>query len=338
MSVTKSTPATAAAILDPDIRRFVTEVNAAYARVAGFASLAPTDARRAAEVVRAPWKAGGPQMHSVREHLAPVSGGTMRVRIYDPGAAGPKPALIYAHGGGWTLFSLDTHDRVMREYAARAGIIVVGVDYPLSPEAKFPVALNQIVDVVRWLGDDGTEFGIDTARLAIGGDSAGANLAIATALVLRDAGESQRLKALLLNYGAFEAEPSAAAIAAYGGEGFMLNAAEIKVFWSNYTRSAEDAQNPLVCPARARLAGLPRVFLTIPQCDILSEQSEAMIAKLEAEGVLVRAARYPGATHSFLEAVSIAAVADRAFRDGAEWLQAVLSADRRGTAEAVASI
>jgi acetyl esterase len=316
---------TAEQILDPDIRRFVTEVNAAYARIPGFESLSPPEARRAAEVVRAPWRLGGPVMQSVREHFVPVTGGVMRIRVYDPGPPGVKAALIYAHGGGWTLFSLDTHDRVMREYAARAKLTVIGVDYPLAPEAKFPVALTQIVDVVRWLGEQGPSVGVDPTRLAIGGDSAGANLSIGTALMLRDAGERHRLGALLLNYGAFETECSAAAVAAYGGEGFMLNESEVRKFLANYLRSPADAQNPLVCPGRARLEGLPPVFLTIPECDILSEQSHAMIGKLTAAGVAVRAERYAGATHSFLEAVSIAAIADRALEDGSRWLRGVLS-------------
>jgi acetyl esterase len=324
VSNTASPGTTADQVLDPDVRRFVSEVNAAYARIPGFDSLSPPEARRAAEVVRAPWRQGGPAMTSVRERFVPVTGGTMRIRVYDPGPAGAKPALIYAHGGGWTLFSVDTHDRVMREYAARAGIVVVGVDYPLAPEVKFPVALTQITDVIRWLGDHGPELGIRPQQLAIGGDSAGANLSMSVALMLRDAGEPLRLAALLLNYGAFEVDCSAASVAAFGGEGFMLNAAEIKRFWANYLRTAADAANPLACPALARLEGLPPVFLTIPECDILSEQSFAMIGRFRAAGVSVHSKCYAGATHSFLEAVSISALAAQALDDGSAWLNDVL--------------
>lgn len=314
--------------LDPQIRQFVDQISAGFARYPAFDRLTHPEMRRVAEEVRAPWRQGGPKVHSTVERSVPVPGGTIRIRLYDPGAPAVKPALIYLHGGGWTLFSLDTHDRVMREYAARASVVVVGVDYPLSPEAKFPTALDQIVEVVRWLGVHGTELGVDTRRLTIGGDSAGGNLAIATCLKLRDAGEPQRLKAMLLNYGGFDTVCSDEAARNYGGAGFMLTRDEMNTFWSNYMRTPQDRDNPLVAPLRGQLAGLPPAFLTIPECDILTEQSLAMTRKLRAAGVAVRAEIYPGATHSFLEAVSIAAVAARALADGSQWLRDTLAAAR----------
>lgn len=323
--------------LDPEIRQFVDQVSAGFARYPGFDRLPHPEMRRVAEAVRAPWRQGGPQMHRTAERSVPVRGGTIRIRVYDPGTAAgksdsgataAKPALIYLHGGGWTFFSLDTHDRVMREYAARASIVVVGVDYPLSPETKFPIALEQIVDVVRWMGVHGTELHMDARRLAIGGDSAGANLAIATCLTLRDAGEPQRLKAMLLNYGGFDTVCSDEAARKYGGAGFMLTRDEMNTFWSNYLRGPQDRHDPLVAPVLAQLQGLPPAFLTIPECDILSEQSLAMAGKLREAGVAVRAEIYAGATHSFLEAVSVAAVAARALADGSQWLRDTLAAGR----------
>lgn len=318
---------TAEQLLDPQIRRFVARIGAAFARYPGFAQLPLPEARAAAEQVRIPWRQGGPQMQRTFERQVPVRGGSLRVRVYDPGPPGRKPALVYLHGGGWTLFSLDTHDRVMREYAARAGIAVIGADYPLSPEAKFPLALERIVDLVRWLSVHGRELDVTPERLAIGGDSAGANLAVATCLSLRDAGEPRRIRAMLLNYGAFDTECSAEAERRFGGEGFMLTLAEMNAFWANYIRTPADAHDPLACPLKARLEGLPPAFLTIPECDLLTEQSVRMAERLRAAGVAVRAELYPGATHSFLEAVSIAAVAERALADGACWLRGVLGAD-----------
>jgi acetyl esterase len=327
----------AADVLDPDVRRFVTEVNSAYARIEGFATLSPPDARRAAELVRAPWRAGGPAMLRTREALAPVEGGAMRIRVYDPGPDGSKPALIYSHGGGWTLFSLDTHDRVMREYAARAGIIVVGTEYPLAPEVKYPVALHQIRDLVRWLGVHGVEFGIDARHLALGGDSAGGNLSLAVAVALRDAGEGSRISALLLNYGAVDSDCSAAADAEYGGDGFMLTRPELRQFVANYTRSPADELDPLAYPGQARLEGLPPAFLTIAECDVLAEQNVALFGKLQRAGVPARAVVYRGATHSFLESVSIAALADQALADGSGWLSQVLAGHPPSTGLGVAS-
>jgi acetyl esterase len=310
--------------LDPQIRHFVDTVSAAFARHPSFSTLSTAEARRIAEGVRAPWRAGGPKMLRTVERFVAATGGPVRVRIYDPAPAGVKAALVYLHGGGWAIFSLDTHDRVMREYAARAGVIVVGVDYPLSPEAKFPFALEQITDVVRWLSTHGAEIDVNPARLAIGGDSAGGNLALATCLKLRDAGAPSLLKGMLLNYGVFEAQSSEEADRQFGGPGFMLSADEMRGFWANYLRSPSEVANPLACPASARLEGLPAAFLTIPECDLLTEQSLKMSELLREAGVSVTANVYKGASHSFLEAVSVAAIAGRALDEGARWLRETL--------------
>jgi acetyl esterase len=325
MAATQTPALSAADVLDPQVRRFVDEIGRGFARHPAFDRLPPPEARRIAEKVREPWRRGGPAMRRTEELSVPVAAGALRVRLHDPGPSDRKPGFIYLHGGGWTLFSIDTHDRVMREYAARAGVAVLGVDYPLSPEAKFPVALEQIVGLVRWLGEHAAALGVDPLRLAIGGDSAGANLAVAASLMLRDAGEGGRIRAMLLSYGAFDADCSAEATRRYGGNGFPLNREEMKAFWENYVRAPEDVRNPLVCPLRARLDGLPPAFLTIPECDLLTEQSLAMAERLRKAAVPVRQELYAGASHSFLEAVSISEVAERALADGARWLQETLA-------------
>lgn len=265
-------------------------------------------------------------MADTRELLVPACGSSFRVRIHDPGAMTPSPALIYLHGGGWTLFSIDTHDRLMREYAARTGVRVAGVDYSLSPEARFPVALEQVLAAVRWLSTNGDSLGIDARRLAIGGDSAGANLALSSCIALRDADEHRDIRALLLNYGAFARHSSDAAIEKYGGDGYMLAAGEMDEFWRNYLRDETDARNPFACPILSDLTGLPPVFLAIPECDLLAEQSIALAGSLEAAGVEFEAALYKGASHSFLEAVSISALSDRALTEASNWLHAALTA------------
>lgn len=307
--------------LDAQIRRFVTTIGAAFAAHPPLDRLEPAEARRIAEVVRAPWREGGPRMRQTLERRIPTGQGEIRMRVYDPGPEGIKAGLIYLHGGGWTLFSLDTHDRVMREYAARSGASVIGVDYPLSPEAKFPQALGQIVALARWLGVHARELGVDPERMAIGGDSAGANLSVAACLVLRDAGEPQRMKSMLLNYGAFDSTSSEESLRRFGGDGFPLSGAEMKQYWSNYLRSDADLRDPLACPLLAHLEHLPPAFLTIPECDILTEQSLRMADRLREAGVPVHQQVYPGATHSFLEAVSVSDLASRALEDGAAWLR-----------------
>ncbi len=312
--------------IEPGVRRFVDAVQQGYARRPDLAGLTPAQARRLAEEVRAPWREGGPRMAAITERRVPVGDHEVRIRIYDPrGGSGevlPNGALVYMHGGGWTLFSLDTHDRLMREYAARSGLAVIGVDYALAPEARFPVALEEVVGVVCWLQREGGEVGVDAGRLAIGGDSAGANLALAASLMLREANTLPRLRAMALNYGAFQTTLSPTAARRYGGAGFMLTAEEMAGFWAQYLRGPTDARDPLACPILADLAGLPPAFLAIAECDVLAEQNLLMAERLQAAGVATEAHVYRGATHSFLEAVSISPLSDRALAETSAWLAA----------------
>lgn len=302
--------------LDADIRRFQQQVAASYGRYPAFASLPLPERRRIAEEVRAIWAAGGPEMWKTEEFRITPDG--VRIRIYRPDERAMAPALLYIHGGGWTMFSLDTHDRLMREYAARAGVVVIGVDYSLSPEAKFPTALDEIHQVVRWLRTHGATHGVDAARLGIGGDSAGANMSVATALRLRSAGEPP-LAAMLLNYGAFDSgeHPS---YRRYDGDTYNLTATEMAGFWAGYVRNEADLRDPLVSPIRADLAGLPPAFLAVAQCDILVDENIEMGRKLAEAGVETKVRVYPGAAHSFLEAVSISPLADRALTEESAWL------------------
>jgi acetyl esterase len=308
--------------VDPEIRRFVVALNHGYGQFSDFDAL-PLPARRAAaETVREPWRAGGPAMaETVDTEIAGC-----RARLHYPVARGAAanrlPAMLYVHGGGWTMFSIDTHDRVMREYAARAGIVVIGIDYSLSPEAKYPVALDEVVAALRTLRRRSAEFGIDPDALAVGGDSAGANLSIAACLRLRAAGDPLP-RAMLLNYGAFD-PAEMPSYRRYDGPAYMLTVAEMNRFWANYTADPAMLGDTYVAPLRAELAGLPAAFLAIAECDILADANRAMAARLAEQGVAVEAHVYRGATHSFLEAVSIAALADRAFDDAARWLAARL--------------
>ncbi len=282
--------------LDPDIRSFVTAVQGSYGQYPDFDALPLTERRRVAEEVRAPWRAGGPRMWRTVDTV--IAG--VRSRIHIPVEAPALGAMLYLHGGGWTMFS-------------------IGMDYSLSPEAKFPTALNEVVEALGWLRRQGAAYGIDPLRLVIGGDSAGANLAVAAALRLRERGEVGP-RAMLLNYGAFSPEPTAS-FERYGGPRYMLTIEEMRYFWSNYTSDPTELSNPLVAPYRADLRGLPPAFLCIAACDILSDSNRAMAARFAAAQVPCEVHLYAGATHSFLEAVSIAPLAERAIAEAADWLR-----------------
>ncbi|MFC3785151.1 acetyl esterase [Sphingopyxis italica] len=305
---------------DPDIRRFVDAVNAAYVEHAAPAGASMAVRREVAERVRRPWREGGPIMAETRE----MDMDGVRLRLHRPVADAKLPVMLYIHGGGWTLFSIDTHDRLMREYAGRAGVAVLGIDYSLSPESKFPVALEQCAAALDWIAAEAGALNLDAKRVLIGGDSAGANLSVATCLLQRQRGHPLPT-AMLLNYGAFAPERTPS-YSRFGAGDYSLESDEMDAFWAAYVDGPEQLANPLVAPLRADLAGLPPAFLAIAECDILADCNDAFARKLEEAGVPARAVTYAGATHSFLEAVSIAPLASRAIDEQAAWIRDILKA------------
>ena len=275
------------------------------------------DRRSLAEKVRAPWVEGGPQM--ARTVDIPRSGARPPCRLYLPTEEEGRPLLIYIHGGGWTLFSIETHDRLMREYAARSGLAVLGPDYSLSPEVRYPVAIEELAATLDWARGEGRKnFGFD-GRIVVGGDSAGANLAIGTALRERDAGRDD-IAGLLLNYGAFDPKPRAS-WQVFGGPEYNLTADEMADFWTNYLGDLAPGDATYALPLDASLTALPPVHMCVAGGDILAEENREMASALRAAGVRVDLAEYPTAIHSFLEAVSISDVADRALQTAADWMR-----------------
>ncbi len=305
--------------LPPDMRRFQQWLAAAYAQHAALDSVSLPEARLIAERVRAPLTQGGPTMVHTRELQVDTPHGPVRVRVHVPTAAAVHPALVYMHGGGWVFFSIDTHDRLMRELAARSGRAVIGVDYARAPEARYPVAREQATAAWRWAHANAATLGLDAERIALAGDSAGANLALGTALLLREAGE--RPDALLLNYGVFCDDDSTESFTRFDGPGYNLGRDEMRGFWNHYLGPAGDPGDGLAMPLRADLAGLPRTCVLVAECDVLRDDSLALATRLREAGVPLALQRHPGAVHSFLEAVSFSELAERALADSAAWLR-----------------
>lgn len=312
------------AALDPEIMQFIDGVRAEWRRLEAGRELDWPQKRALAEATRRPWREGGPEIAATRDLVADTTAGPVRLRIHDPAPETPKPTLVYLHGGGWAMFSIDTHDRVMREFAARGNLAVVGVDYALAPEAPYPAALDQVVAVARWLRTNGHGYGLDGERLALGGDSAGGSLSMGAALKLRDAGEADTVKAIVSIYGGFTPDCSPASLQRYGTPDDMLTGDEVSMFWNNYITDEAVKRDPYAVPLLADLRGLPPVLVMVGECDVLTGQNLQMAGALLAAGVPVQAKVYPGAPHSFIEAVQVSRIARDAIDDGVTWLSSVL--------------
>jgi len=306
--------------LDPQMREFLNRMSEGYRRFPRCDTLTIPEAREVAEQVRAPWAVGGPSMNRTVEHQVSTRHGDVRVRVYYPQRRSSRAALMYLHGGGFVLFSIDTHDRLMREYAERAGIVVIGVDYTLAPDARFPRPLDECVDALRWVANQAVALDVDATELFVGGDSAGASLAIGVGLTLRDANDDL-LKGLVLNYGSFGTNMYRNSMVRYGAGDYGLSLHDIVWFRGLYLSKGRDFCDPRVNILNADLSGLPPVCMVVAECDPLSDDSAELENRLLAARVEVTAWTYPGTVHSFLEAISIAEVASRALDDTALWLR-----------------
>ncbi|MYZ41543.1 alpha/beta hydrolase fold domain-containing protein [Schauerella aestuarii] len=312
-------PTGAPAPVDPQIAQFVKTMAADASQYPRRDTISIEEGRAIAEKVRAPWAQGGPVMARTVEHVVPTRYGTVQVRAHYPSERRLPGAFIYIHGGGFVLFSNDTHDRVMREYAERTGIAVFGINYTRAPEAKFPQPLEECVDTVRWVVSQAAELDIDATQLFLGGDSAGANLSMGACLTLRDE-QTPLVQGVVLNYGGFGSNLFRNSVVRYGAGDYGLSLHMMIWFRGMHIRRGEDFINPRVDILRADLSNLPPAYIVVTECDPLHDDSIELERRWLAAGGQVQSKIYPGTVHSFLEAVSIADVAVEAFNDTAKWL------------------
>lgn len=309
---------------DPEMLAFQSLMEAEGAKLPPITLTLPLDEARAiTEALNIPLAAGGPAMAESGDRWLPVRGRRLQCRLHRPTAAAGLPVLVYIHGGGFVWNSIDTHDRLMREYAAGGGCAVIGPDYALSPEAAFPQALEECAAVVRWVAKHGAEWGLDPARIVIGGDSAGANLAMGVALLLRETDPALKLRGLLLNYGVFDADLDTPSYREFA-EGYFLTREKMRFYFDCYLPRAADRLNPLASPLRADLRGLPDCLLHISELDVLASENHAMGDALRAAGVAVEQTVFPGTAHGFLRSLNHVAAARRAASEGGAWLGRVL--------------
>ena len=242
----------------------------------------------------------GPPEGIARVESRTIAGpaGDIPVRIYTPQGDGPFPAFVYYHGGGWVLGDLDAVDVPCRRIANRAACVVVSVDYRLAPEHKFPAAVEDAYAVAAWLAANGSSIGVDASRLAVGGDSAGGNLAAVVALMARDkAAFSLRHQVLL--YPVTNRDFSTRSYRE-NGEGYYLTRAAMEWFWNHYLGDERDARHPYASPMRADdHRGLAPALVITAEYDPLRDEGEAYAQRLADADVPVLARRYPGMIHGF---------------------------------------
>ena len=301
--------------LDPQAQEFLDML--AATRFPGFESM-PIPVARALFLAR---DLGGPPVpvDLVEDRVLP---GDIPARVYTPRGPGPKPALLYFHGGGWVLGGLDTVDAPCRRLADAADCIVVSVDYRLAPEHKFPIPAEDCYAATRHVAENAAAFGADRDRIAVGGDSAGGNLAAAVTLMARDRG-GPRLSFQLLIYPATDFAFDTPSYRAHA-EGFGLTRKAARWYWSQYLPRPEDGAHPLASPLRAQdLRGLPPARVITAEYDPLRDEGEAYAARLRAAGVRAEVRRFEGQIHGFFAMCGIMDQGKAAIDDAAAALRPV---------------
>ena len=266
-----------------------------------------------------------PELESAKPLSIPAPHGTIPARIYTPKTLrktnGLAPCLVFYHGGGWVIGDLDSHDVVCRKLAHEGELIVISIDYRLAPEHKFPAAVDDAITAVKWVASNAKQLGVDAARLMVGGDSAGGNLAAVVALAARD-GDGPKLAGQVLIYPATDfamkhpshSEPETS---------ILLTHSVIKWFKNHYIGDA-DIDNWKASPARAKtLAGLPPAYLLTAGADPLRDEGDEYAKRLKEAGVPVTYKHFPGQFHGFFTMGKLLQQANVAATDIAVWLKAL---------------
>ena len=298
--------------LDPQAKAVIEA--AAKAGRPAYHQLAPKDARQLFRETRPLSTPTPPELGSVRNLNADGPQGQIPLRVYRPagGAAStPLPVYVYFHGGGWVIGDLETHDVICRQLTAASEACVISVDYRLAPEHKFPAAVDDAWAATRWIVANAGALGVDSTRLAVGGDSAGGNLAAVVALMARDAGGP----AIALQVLIYPVTDLGAESTSYDalGEGYQLTRESMRWFRAHYLGAPSDGGDWRASPLRAKsLAGLPPALIVTAGFDPLRDEGEAYAARLREAGVLVDYVCFGGMIHGFAAMGKVLGTAHRA--------------------------
>ncbi|WP_242454281.1 alpha/beta hydrolase [Bailinhaonella thermotolerans] len=303
--------------MDPQTRAIIDVISDFFPKV-GTEVLDAAEARRM--LAETPALGEPPPVGSVEDRVIDAAGADLPVRIYRPrGGREPYPVVVYFHGGGMVLGGLDSHAGVCRQLAEGSGAIVIAVDYRLAPEHPYPIPQEDAYAATAWAHRHAAGLGGDPERLAVAGDSAGANLAACVCLAARDRG-GPPLRFQLLVYPMLD---PAQDTPSYGenAEGYFLTAAHMRWYWDNYLGG-----KPYDSPLDANLAGLPPALVMTAEHDPLRDEGETYAVRLREAGVSVTATRYDGLFHGFFGMGAILPAARRATDEACAALRAALSA------------
>jgi acetyl esterase len=265
------------------------------------------------------------QVATVAERAIDGPGGSLKLRIYTPAGRGPFPLLMFFHGSGFVLCSLDTHDGMCRNLAAGIGCVVVSVDYRLAPEHKFPEGPDDCLAATRWAAAHAAELGIDPARIMLAGDSAGGNMAAVTALRIRDEGGPALCGQMLL-YPVTDYHTPGTPSYAENADGYGLTRDTMEWFWGHYLNDPAEAENPYASPLRAPdLTRLPPAYVVSAEYDPLRDEAEIYGERLRAASVPTEITRRRGMNHGFLFWVGVVAAADAAMAEACAWARQVFA-------------
>jgi len=258
-----------------------------------------TEVRARAEAVRAFWNAGGPEMAVNETRSIPGPFRDIPVQFYKPENADDLPVFVYLHGGGFKIGSPRTNDLQLRQLAEAWGGAIVSADYLHVPEHTFPDPVDEAVAVVEWLAEHGRDWGVNPDRMALGGASAGASVAMGTAITLRDKGRGDLLKAVASLYGVLDYNLESDSMKELGGGDFMLTTAYARMVYDDYLPDPADRDDPRAFAVKADPAGLPPVFVSAAQLDPIRDDSLAFGKNLKAAGHPHELIVYPGVLHAF---------------------------------------
>ncbi|MEG2368776.1 MAG: acetyl esterase [Raoultibacter sp.] len=272
------------------------------------------------------WNEGGPVLHATHDEVVSGPYGDIPVRYYAPSDEANLPCIIYIHGGGFVVGNLDTHDRIMRILAEKTGAVVVGVDYRLAPEHKFPSAVIECATVATYLHENGAAQGIDGNHLSFAGDSGGAHLSLASTLYLRDEKkDSSFIKSLIMYYGWFGLKDSTS-MRLLGGEWDGLTKADWDYYMGCYLSAPEDADSPYAnCLSADLTQNMPACYIAAAEFDPLKDDSITLAAICEEYGIPYRFEMFEGVIHAFLHHSRMLDQAREALEHGAAFYREHLS-------------